>query len=126
MAYASDASGRDEVYLQAFPPTSARWTISTSGGSAADCRGDGRELYYVSVDGQFMAVEMKTRSGAVEAGPPRALFPLRPSATIAPGFGDYPYAAAPDGQRFLVNLHMPERDRAPMVVTLNWAADLKR
>ena len=55
LAYASDESGRLEVYVQTFPLSDRKWTVSTSGGSEPRWRADGREIYYLSEDRKLMA-----------------------------------------------------------------------
>ena len=60
LAYASDESGRYEVYGQAFPDAKDRWTISTEGGSQPRWSPDGRELLYLQRDGTVMSVPIKT------------------------------------------------------------------
>jgi eukaryotic-like serine/threonine-protein kinase len=46
IAYQSDESGANQIYVQSFPPSGGKWQISTSGGSAPRWRGDGKEIYY--------------------------------------------------------------------------------
>ena len=66
VAYVSDKSGRDEVYVRAFTPPSAsgspiagaEWPVSTAGGLQPKWRNDGKELYYRAPDGKLMAVDV--------------------------------------------------------------------
>ena len=82
VAYKSDKSGRDEVYVRAFIPPSAsgspiagaEWPVSTAGGLQPEWRNDGKELYYRAPDGKLMAVDV-TLGPAFHAGTPSALFP---------------------------------------------------
>ena len=74
IAYRSDASGRDEIYVQPFPTASSgKWTVSTGGGIAPRWSGDGKELFYISADSKMMAVEVSTNP-VFKAGIPKALF----------------------------------------------------
>ncbi len=57
IAYQSNESGRTEVYVRAFPE-GGTWQISTAGGSWPRWRRDGKELYFISPDGQLMAAPM--------------------------------------------------------------------
>ena len=51
LAYRSNESGRDEVYVRPFPDVeSGRWQVSTAGGNRAEWGPDGRELFYLSAD----------------------------------------------------------------------------
>ncbi len=114
IAYDSNESGRYEVYLSAFPgPAGAKRRVSTAGGSYARWRADSRELFYLSLDNQIMAVEIGDNIGT-----PRVLFPTR--AARVP----FPYDVSPDGKRFLVN--SLEQDSNPLTLVLNWTADLRR
>jgi hypothetical protein len=101
--------------VQSFPAGTGKWTISTNGGTAPHWRRDGRELYYLSLDGRLMAVEVKT-GATFRPGAAQALFETHG----APDFD-----AAADGSKFLVV--MPEGGAAnePVHVVLNWAAGLK-
>ena len=60
VAYVSNESGRNEVYVQTFPASGGKWPVSTKGGTSPLWRGDGKELFYDSGDGKLMAVEVKT------------------------------------------------------------------
>ena len=56
IAYASNESGKNEVYIQTFPKSGAKWMVSTKGGSLPKWRKDGKELFYLSEDSKLMAV----------------------------------------------------------------------
>jgi Tol biopolymer transport system component/predicted Ser/Thr protein kinase len=119
VAYTSDESGRDEVYVQAFPEPRGKFQISTGGGRYPAWSPDGRELYYVSPDDKLMAAELKLGADSVVPTTPRALFAL-----VTFGFVTYPYAVAPDGKRFLVTAL--EGGSEPLEVVANWPALLKQ
>ncbi|MBI3666286.1 MAG: serine/threonine-protein kinase [Acidobacteria bacterium] len=141
MAYLSNESGRMEVYVQPFNPRpggpaegapsgpGGKWQVSTAGGWWPSWRRDGKELFYIappfSADGKLMAVDVKavaTKSrAAFEAGVPKALFDTR-----IPNIPIPPYAAAPDGRRFLVNTTAGEEKARSLTVAINWQAGLKR
>src|SRR5262249_57200415 len=69
IAYVSDESGRPEVYVQTFPVSTAKWRISTAGGSQPRWRRDGKEIFYVSPDHRLMAVPVKGGGGLEGGGP---------------------------------------------------------
>jgi len=120
IAYTSNESGRWEVYVQSFPPSGDKLTVSTNGGALPLWRDDGKELFYLTDDGRVMSAEIK--SGAkIESGVPQQLFQTRIKFTA-----DYPYAINPDGSRFLINIPAETNDAAPMIVVLNWTAALKK
>jgi len=120
IAYASDESGRPEVYVRPFPEGAAKWRISTGGGSEPVWRRDAKELFYLAADGKLMSVEVKTGTAPFEA--PRPLFQTR-LATSSTAYRTS-YVVRGDGQRFLVNTVVGEVKSAPITVVLNWAREL--
>ena len=48
IAYQSNESGRNEIYVHEFPEARNKWQVSTEGGVEPYWRGDGRELFYRS------------------------------------------------------------------------------
>jgi Tol biopolymer transport system component len=129
MAYASDESGRYEVYVQSFPAAAGKKQVSTSGGIGPHWRRDGKELFYYAPDGKLMAMEVRSglpgvRKGAsFETGLPQALFDFR-SGNVVPTVA--PYTVTADGQRFWLNTLVDESGSAPLTVVINWTAGLKR
>jgi serine/threonine protein kinase len=123
VAYASNESGRYEIYVQPFPRASdGKKTISTAGGISPRWSGDGKELFYISPDSKMMAVEV------FKAGIPRPLF----QAPIWGG-GTFDnvtrYDVTADGKRFLVNSVTADAATsapAPITIVLNWTALLKK
>ncbi len=120
IAYASNESGRFEVYVRAFPSAKGQWTISPAGGMQPEWRRDGRELFYVSSDRRLMAVPVTTAQDTFSADVPRPLFDIDVPEPTAPYPGDY--AVAADGQRILVNTSLEVFNKPPVTVVLNWAA----
>ena len=59
IAYTSDESGSPEVYVRRFPDTGTKWRISTHGGAQGRWRHDGKELFYLALDGRLMAVDIQ-------------------------------------------------------------------
>ena len=122
MAYASDQSGRYEIYVQDFPDGKQRTLVSTDGGQQPQWRGDGRELYYLQFDGSLMEVPVKMGE-RFDAGAPTALFKTS-IPTILNQFR-MDYVAAADGQRFLMKV--PVKATAPAItVVVNWPGLLNR
>ncbi len=119
LAYVSDASGRNEVYVQAMPPTASKWQISTAGGDKPRWRADGRELYYIAPDRKMVAVPVRT-GPPFEPGVAVPLFD-----TNVTGF--YPYDVSADG-RFLLNTvgDVAAPTSSPVTIVLNWQAGLAR
>jgi eukaryotic-like serine/threonine-protein kinase len=125
IAYTSNESGGDEVYVQSFPVPGSKRQISTSGGVQARWRNDGRELYYLASDQRLMAVPVK---GGVtfDAGAPAPLFRTRLLAQGSQSVGlPTSYDVSPDGQRFLLNVR-PDDLGPPVTIVLNWMSALKK
>lgn len=119
LAYASDESGRFEVYIQRFPGPGEKTIVSTGGGTEPVWAHGGRELYYLSVD-RIMQVSVTTMP-ELTVSKPRPLFKIQPAAmTSGPN-----YDVAPDGKKFVVI----ESDRPAasnrIHVVLNWATELR-
>jgi hypothetical protein len=125
MAYASEESGRREIYVQAFPGPGGRWQVSSDGGNEPLWSASGRELFYRSGD-RMMAVDIST-NGEFLAGKPRPLF--EGSYVLAGGgYARAQYDVSPDGQRFLM-LKVVEQKSNPLTqihVVLNWSDELSR
>jgi len=123
LAYVSEESGRQEIYVAAFPGPGGRWQISTEGGRAPRWRRDGKELFYVSLERKMMAVEIKP-GPSFEAGHPTALFdtPHR----VAARLGVPAYDVSADGQRFLIVTAAGETAAPPLTLVVNWPAALER
>src|SRR4030095_16327282 len=66
VAYTSNESGRDEVYVQSFPPSGTKFQISADGGSEPQWRKDGTELFYIAEDRTLMAVPVKVLESALQ------------------------------------------------------------
>jgi len=98
VAYQSDASGQEEIYVQPFPDVDAgRWQVSTAGGVQPLWSRDGRELFYRTSAG-LMAAPVETGAGFA-AG--RLALVVAGSYFGSLSFGRS-YDVAPDGQRFLM------------------------
>src|SRR5215470_8361335 len=73
LAYESNRSGRNEVYITPFPAGGAQHQVSTNGGEMPAWRRDGKEIYYRE-GVRMMAVEVNTKVNPVEFSTPKALF----------------------------------------------------
>ena len=116
MAYVSDESGRPEVYVTTFPAPSARWQISSGGGTQPRWRGDEKELFYYSADGNIMAVPVVTQPN-FNAGIPQRLFACE---LRSPRIDTGEYDVWPDGQRFLINTTAGRPRSLPLTIAIGW------
>jgi eukaryotic-like serine/threonine-protein kinase len=123
MAFSSNESGHNEIYVQPFPSGQKR-QASEGGGAYPVWRRDGKELFYVGTDDRLMSVAVSVRGAALELGVPQPLFEMRAAGTTL--FAERQYDVAPDGERFLVVRRMGEERSDPLVVEFNWTSRLKR
>jgi len=119
VAYVSGESGVAEVYVRPFSPSEGKWQVSTGGGGQVQWRHDGKELFYVTLDGKLMAATVKLGL-RFEASSPAVLFTI-PNAWSARQC----YAASHDGKRFLIKKFLNDGP-VPINVVLNWTEELKR
>jgi serine/threonine-protein kinase len=121
VAYVSDESGPQEVYVQPYPGPGAKTLISRGGGEQPVWNPNGRELFY-RIGHKMMAVDIVGKS-VLATGTPRELFT-----------GDYASASTPspnydvsrDGQRFLMVQPSAHATPTQIVVVVNWFDELKR
>ena len=119
VAYRSNESGRNQIYVIPFQGSGGKWQVSSAGGERPVWRADGRELYYISPDGELMAVAVREGGSTFEFNAPRRLF----QASILGGYGER-YGVSPNGRRFLV-LVQKEEGPVPLTLVMNWSADLQ-
>jgi len=124
IAYVSNESGANQIWVQNFPSAGGKWMVSINGGNQPQWRSDGKELFYVGNDSKLMVVQVKTADNKFEASSPSPLFELR--TVSGPPTGAPSYAPTRDGQRFLVNMRPDESSRLPAVVVQNWTALTRR
>ena len=94
--------------------------MSVDGGGQPAWRGDGRELFFRSPDGQLMAVDVEERAERLEVTLPTALFEVGRSAPWVDQ-----YAVSADGQRFLVKVPVEQESPERIHVVTNWTSLLE-
>jgi len=123
IAYASNESGRMEVYVRGFMPAGGKWRVSSEGGIAPVWRADGKELFFLSSDSKLISVAI--RPGAIfDAAAPTPLFSI-PGDLLDVGVVTQ-YDVALDGQRFLMNLETPTEGHRMITLVTNWPSLLKK
>jgi eukaryotic-like serine/threonine-protein kinase len=115
VAYVSNESGKNEVYVRALKGSGEKWQISTAGGSSPRWRQE-KELIYMAADGRLMAVPLET-GARFARGTPTSLFHV--DSALAE------YDVAPDGSRLLVKTGSASQS-IPVTVLMNWLAALNR
>ena len=120
IAYASDESGRSEIYVTSLAGPAGRWQVSTRGGRDPAWSPSGRELYYLTEDNRMMSVPI-VAGESFNPGTPTFLFVVR----YEPGFRRNVFCVAPDNQRFLFLVPIGETN-TPITTVVNWRAGLGR
>jgi Tol biopolymer transport system component len=122
VAYVSNDTGQYEVYIKPFPSGQGKWQVSTTGSRGlAFWRGDGRELYFLSMGGKLTAVEVREKGASLELGTPQELFQANTFRITGT-----PFVASADGKRFLINGSTAQAASQPLTLVTNWTADLKK
>jgi DNA-binding SARP family transcriptional activator/Tol biopolymer transport system component len=122
LAYCSNQSGKNEIYVVPFPNTSAgKWAISTGGGTEPLWSHRGTELFYRDASGNLVAVEVNTNP-TFSVGRATALFPA--AGYTSRGFTQQ-YAVAPDDRRFLMIRPLETGTPDKLIVVENWFEELK-
>ena len=117
IAYRSDESGKNEVYVVSFPNREGKWQVSTGGGSNPMWSRSGKELFYVNVK-KVMAVDVAAQA-TFSASVPKKLFEVPLS-----DFG--PLDISPDGQRFILGVtRAQELTTTQLNVVLEWFKELQ-
>src|SRR6185503_3147385 len=117
-AYHSDESGRQEIYVQPFPGPGNKSLVSTDSGTQARWRRDGKELFYVRLDGRLMAVPIRLPASSdqrPEIGTPVELFSPPLGGAVQQADFRHQYMVSADGQKFLVATITPG---APSPITV--------
>jgi serine/threonine protein kinase len=120
LAYSSNESGDNEVYVVPFPNPTGKWQVSLAGGGFPCWSANDKELYYIDNSDRFMAVEVDGSGESFEIG---AVTPLFTARAFRTGLA---YEASGDGQRFVVNLLESTQNYVTLSLVLNWPEELKQ
>jgi Tol biopolymer transport system component len=120
LAFISTESGRYEVYIEPFRSRGERVRVSASGGGQPKWRGDGKELFFLDLNGALMAVDVHEGKAGLQVGIPTMLVSAgRLRAVVeGPDFDDY--AVTADGRHFLVKRHGEKNEKPRIHVLVNW------
>jgi Tol biopolymer transport system component len=120
IAYASDESNRNEIYVAPYPGPGGQQRISTAGGVQPLWRSDGKEIFYIAPDNRIMAAEVGYKGDVLEVVAVRPLFgPI----VVLQG---HAYDVSADGQRFLARTAADLTNTGTLTLVQNWTATLKK
>ena len=118
LAYESNETKRNEIYVQSFPKPGGKWQVSTDGGISPVWSRDGKELFFRGANGKLMVIAVRNGVGnKFDSDPAKPLFDLPANAGT--------FDVTKDG-RFLIPAPVGQSASAPITVVVNWAAGLKR
>jgi Tol biopolymer transport system component len=120
IAYVSDESEREEIYVAPFPGPGVKRRISTAGGAWPRWSRDGKEIFYLSRDKRLMSAELNVVRGVLEVGAVHPLF-----GPVVCGGGSC-FDVSADGRRFLVRTEPKQSTAESLALVQNWTVTLKR
>ncbi|HEX4485744.1 MAG TPA: protein kinase [Terriglobales bacterium] len=120
LAYSSNDSGTQELYVTRFPSGQGRWQISQGGGGYPAWRADGSEIFFYGLDGFLHVAAVNPKGEEFLVSAPKALFAVGFSSPLGT-----PYDVSPDGQHFIFGT-FPDSVSTPLVLVTNWMGDLKK
>ena len=120
MAFTSDESGNDEVYVTTFPEAARRWQVSTTGGTFPRWSRDGRELFFASRGGDLFVAEVDGEGDTFDVGRVQELHTWQLAAAFR-----WPYDVSANGDDLLVIRGLTTQVREPLKVVLNWDTELE-
>jgi dipeptidyl aminopeptidase/acylaminoacyl peptidase len=121
LAYVSDESGVEEVYVEPYRRQGLRVQVSDGGGGQPKWRNDGNELFFVTTDEHLATVDIEVTDDRLEVGLPTKLFEM----SFIQGAGYDDYATSGDGQKFLVKLPVEEEEERKFHIVTNWTSLLE-
>ena len=118
IAFCSDESSREEVYVAPFPGPGGKWQISTREGDRPRWSPDGRRIFYLDNSDKLCVVEVEGSGQSLNAGRMQELFQI---SAFRPG---NIYQLMGDGERVLVNERLSDMEASMIVVVQNWSQSL--
>jgi serine/threonine protein kinase len=119
VAYQSDASGKNEIYVRPFPGPGAQWQVSASGGISPTWNRNGKEIFFLN-GGKIMSAEVNGSGSTFEIGKVKLYFDPQ---TIG---GIFVYDVSDDGQKILLGITKGQRLSEPLTLVLNWQAEARK
>ena len=115
LAYVSDESGREEVYLTLFPDGGRKWQVSEDGGNFPRWSADRQKIHYLEPDGTLIVADLEIDGSTLTVLGTTELFVTGRRA--APAMN---YDVTADGERFLISKAAPGQDLPPLTLVVNW------
>jgi len=118
VAYRSNESGKNEIYVQGYPERRGKWLVSSAGGRSPQWSADGKELYWIRSDETLMLAKIALEDAGIKVGNAEALLPL-----VSEGRG---FQVARVGNRILLLEPEGVKQQLHMALVQHWAANIPR
>jgi Tol biopolymer transport system component len=120
IAYTSDETGRDEIYVTRFPNPGGKRQVSTGGGVSPRWTREGREIFY-STGSAIMRIPVDGRGDGFEVGTPQQIAQIQMPALVRSTFD-----VTADGERLLIARMLASDDAPPVTLVVNWLAGVRK
>ena len=122
IAYQSDESGQNEIYVRPFPGPGGKWQISARGGEEPYWSRDGSRIFFLH-DEKIWAADVQSDGAGLRPGRPQVV-----ADTVAMSFSERNYSIDSNGKRFLYVTQASETGSGPdrIVVVANWLDKLRQ
>jgi Tol biopolymer transport system component len=125
VAYRSDESFRNEVYVGSFPLPSRKRQISINGGDRPVWARNGKELFFIAADQTMMAADVRERGDTLEVGVPTPLFKVQVTSGTSLESDNSWFDVTSDG-RFLIPTVVERGSTASLTVVVNWTSLIRK
>jgi serine/threonine protein kinase len=124
VAYQSNESGRNEVYVRPFPGHGAKWQVSANGGTSPRWKNNGKEIFYVA-NGKLIEADVNGTGSNFVVGNVREYFDPATVGGINVGNGILK-DISPDGQSILLSISKGMITTAPLTLVVNWDEEFRK
>ncbi len=118
VAYVSDESGRDQVYIMPFGNGNGKWQISVDGGDFPTWMDNGRKVYFLTTDNKIEAVDINESGSSISPGRPYVVF--NSQSTITRIFG-----IDKSGKEILAAIPNNKSMPSPITLISNWKKEIQ-
>ncbi len=122
LAFSSNETGHDEIYVVPLAGGPGKWQVSSGGGIEPRWSAKGDEISYMSSAGDLMLASLKPTANSIAVGNVTKLFHVGETSAL----NIFRYDVAPDGNRFLVMSIGAPAQAEPLTIVTNWPALLPK
>lgn len=124
VAYQSDESGKNEIYVRPFPGPGAKWQVSANGGRSPRWKNTGKEIYY-QTGGKIMTAQVSGSGQSFTVGTVQEYFNPTEVGGTHMGSGTF-RDISPDGKLILLSVSKGMLATAPLTLVVNWVEEFKK